>query len=168
MKSDLLPKLIPVVCLIFVLLTGAWTSGYSGTNDQCFEAQIGQLDIKQINYSNPSKNAYLLDCSFASDVGEVDQTNAEVERKRRNKRRVAQFLLSKNIDIKYINKYGTTLLDSVILSEQPESWKLKIVKLLIKRGVDVSHRNSAGYTAIDYAKFANNKKIVEHLSKVKR
>jgi len=168
MKSDLLPKLIPVVCLIFVLLTGAWTSGYSGTNDQCFEAQIGQLDIKQINYSNPSKNAYLLDCSFASDVGEVDQTNAEVERKRRNKRRVAQFLLSKNIDIKYINKYGATLLMAVIITEQPDEWKEKTVKLLIKRGVDVSQKNIYGKSAIDLAKIEKNKKIVEILSNVKR
>ena len=73
-----------------------------------------------------------------------------------NKQRIADFLLTRELDVKHINQYGSTMLMSVVISYLSKEWKQKVAKILIDKGVDVRHANQYEKTAVD---FANQKMI---------
>lgn len=137
---------------------------------QCYEAKHGELNIDSIDASSPEHNAYLFDCAVLVSIPPLNKisgaSRSKAERIARKERRVkiANYLLLKNMNYKFKNKYGDTLLMSVVLSSLPDHWKESTVKLLIGKGVDIKAKNNNGYTAMDIAKNNGNIQIVKTLS----
>ncbi len=116
--------------------------------EKCYDAKQGELDLSLGDYSDPFINAYLFDCAVSVTISgpnliSGESKSKEQRRSEKEKRtKIADFLLSKEIDINFKNKYGDTLLMSVISSFLPDEWKKKTVMILIKRGVDVNRKKS--------------------------
>lgn len=112
--------------------------------EQCYEAKHGKLNVNLVNYSDPLNNAYLLDCALSVIISDPGLINGESENKaqrsakKERKTKIADFLLSKELNINFKNEYGDTLLISVIFSFLPDEWKEKTVEILIKKGFDIN------------------------------
>lgn len=138
--------------------------------DQCYEARQGTLNVELIDYSDPLNNSYLLDCAVSVSISEPSSISGKSKSKTQRRAekekniKIADFLLSKEIDINFKNEYGDTLLLSVILSFLPDEWKEKTVKILIKSGVNIMEKNNYGDTAMVLAKYKGNAKIIKILS----
>ena len=74
--------------------------------------------------------------------------------------KTARVLISENADINSKNNIGNTPLILSVLDSNTES-----VKLLLDAGADISIRNNKREQAIELAKQANNKAIIELLDK---
>lgn len=134
------------------------------TNDQCKDATYGRLDSGNVEFKDAGHNAFLLNCSLSVVVPEPDEKQETYDKCMKDKQRLASFLLAKNLDVKYRDSHGNTLLMSVIVSYFPDEWKKKAVKTLIENGCDVNAVNKYGKTASDIARFKQNKQIIKILS----
>ncbi len=160
------------VIYVILLLSGcvltsesiAFTSNQQDHSKECHDAKNGKFNSKTGDYSNPLKNARLLSCAVAVTIGLPDDIKKQRETIRLKKCKLADFLLSKKLDISYTNDNGDSLLMTIIISFLPDEWKENTVKILISKGINIYHKNKSGNTAIDYAKFKGNKKIISILS----
>lgn len=138
--------------------------------EQCYEAKHGKLNVNLVDYSDPLNNSYLFDCAVSvtisgpSLISGESKSKAQRRAEKERKSKIADFLLSKEIDINFKNEYGDTLLMSVISSFLPNEWKEKTVEILIKRGVNINEKNANGDTAMDLAKYKGNANIIKILS----
>jgi len=82
-----------------------------------------------------------------------------------NKKRIANFFINREIDIKYKDNNNTTLLMSTIESYMPKEWKFQAAKILVDKGSDINAKDNYSNTAIELAKYRKEQKIVELLSK---
>ncbi|WP_444996430.1 hypothetical protein [Aliikangiella sp. IMCC44359] len=137
---------------------------------QCNKAKQGKLDLKSLDYSSSMNNAYLFDCVVSVSISSPNMISGESKSKlerqkeKEEKIKIADFLLSKNINTNYTNEYGDTLLITTISSFLPNEWKEKTIKHLIQKGIDVSVKNKNGDSALDLAKYKGTSKMVELLS----
>lgn len=145
-------------------------SNHKYPTEQCYKAKHGELDLNLIDTTDPLNNSYLFDCAVSVTISGPSLISGESKSKairraeKEKKTKIANFLLSKEINIKFKNEYGDTLLMSVISSFLPDEWKEKTVEILIKKGVDINEKNSNGDTAMDLAKYKGNANIIKMLS----
>lgn len=113
-------------------------------------------------------NSYL--CAVAVFIPDPSPISGESKSKeqRMNEKitrtKIADFFLSKEVDVKFRNEYGDTLLMSVVLSFLPDEWKEGAIKHLIRKGVDIEAKNADGDTALDLAKNMKKLNLVNILS----
>lgn len=160
------------VILLFIAVQACGAEEKSAPLDvaddaQCIAARNGELDDKilqkVIAENNAHLNAQLLDCAVQVTIGEAD-TSKEMRRKvLANKQKVANKLLTKNLDVGYVNEYNNTLLMTVIQSFFDDEWKLSTAKKLIDLGVDTNHVNKYNNRALELAKIKKAEDLVKLL-----
>lgn len=131
---------------------------------QCEEARSGELDLRKARNTNRSHNAYLFNCAISVVVPFPDEKAGSLKGTIEKKQQIADFFISKGIDVTYKDETGSTLLMSVIVSYFPREWKIKTVKLLITKGTDVRTKNMFDKTATDLANFMEDPEIFEIVS----
>lgn len=152
---------------IFIISCTAWSSesespiSIDNSNNQCVNAIYGKLDLSNIESTNPSYNSFLLSCSLSAVVPKPDEDRAALDQCMKDKRKLASFLLTTNLDMGFKDSHGSTLLMSVILSHFQDKWKEEAVKILIEKGCDINVVNNYGKTAMELAKFKKNEKIIK-------
>jgi len=76
---------------------------------------------------------------------------------------LADFLISREIDINFKDESGSTLLMSVITSYMPNSWKIRVAKILLPKKSDINVKNKYGKSAIDLARFIEHPEMIKVL-----
>jgi len=110
-------------------------------------------------------NAYLFNCAVSVIVGGPKDDFEQYKKIMNNKKRIANFFINREIDIKYKDNNNTTLLMSTIESYMPKEWKFQAAKILVDKGSDINAKDNYSNTAIELAKYRKEQKIVELLSK---
>ncbi len=136
---------------------------------ECIAAKNGLLDVsanssKSKTENTPRRNSFLFDCAVDVTIAGPKDTKVFRQELQVKKQQIADDLLSKKIDAAYVNAYGNTTLQSVVMSFLSDDWKLKTARKLIELGVDVKHINSFNKTALDLAKQKNSDNLVQLLS----
>lgn len=173
---SLRPNIISLSLLCLSILCSANCSADSSKNKAelsllCEQAKKGTLETIQIDTSNAHTNAYLFDCAVAVVIGEASKISgksgeaAERDLKKSKRAKIADFFLANELDVKYKNQHGNSMLIATVISFLPLEWKEKAVAMLIAKGVNVNEKNDGGKTALDIAKFKNHPNLVKTLSK---
>jgi ankyrin repeat protein len=137
---------------------------------QCVAASRGELDLATVDYGSPEKNAYFFNCAvavFIPDPGPISGESKSKEQRMNEKitrTKIADFFLSKEVDVKFRNEYGDTLLMSVVLSFLPDEWKEGAIKRLIRKGVDINAKNADRDTALDLANHMGKPNLMKILA----
>ncbi len=129
----------------------------------CEKANSGKLQINKLNNLNSHEYAYLLNCVLAPFVAFPDESQLSIRQREEAKQKLADFLLTKNIDTDFRDETESSLLISVIGSYFPKSWKIETTKKLISKGVNVHAKNKYDKSALDLAIFSGDKEIAEIL-----
>lgn len=136
---------------------------------QCEEARFGVLDVSRGDYGNIKINAYLFDCAVGvtisppSPLSGRSKSDAERNTEKNKRMDVAQALLEKGVDVNFTNRYGDTLLISVVSSFLSDEWKENIAIILINQGIDIRRKNQEGITALDLVKHRGTDRLVSIL-----
>lgn len=136
----------------------------SNREDQCDYAMRGELDINKDKSENSERNSYLFNCSIAIVVPLPNESKTSVHERTEKKLKIANFLITKNLDVSFKDETDTNLLMAVIISYMPRDWKLQAAEILLAKGVDIEAKNIYGKTALDLAKFSGDSKMIDFLS----
>lgn len=130
----------------------------------CILARNGELVDSGLARKSKTEIARLFCCAVSIRVADLNETMAQSKLIIERKTRLADQLLSLEMDIHYTDYSDSTLLDVVIMSYLPEAWKEKAVKTLLSRGIDTKHVNQFGKDAKFYATQNGNQKILKLVS----
>lgn len=130
----------------------------------CVLASNGEIVDSGLTRKSKTEIAHLFCCAVSIRVADLNETMAQGKLIVKRKTRLADQLLSLEMDIHYTDYSDSTLLDVVIMSYLPEVWKEKAVKTLLSRGVDSKHVNQFGKDAKFYAMQNGNQKILKLVS----
>jgi hypothetical protein len=167
-RSTILIALIfTTILLLFGFGCAVGDNQNAGSDDpkaQCIAARGGELGPDVIEKSTPAERSHLLSCALSVVVGEADQSKAERDRLLVKKQKVCDAILSKTIDLKFVDEDGNHLLHYVVLSYLPEQWKVNAVGKLMDMGIDTLQSNKHGNTALDLAKLRGAVKVARMLA----
>ncbi len=163
-------KLMPFILATSVLSGCAYSSEKDFFDSdrkkaQCDHAMYGKLDTSLFDSGDPQFNSYVFACSLAIVVPLPNESRISVKNRIKRKLEIADFLMTKNMDVSYKDETDSTLLMTVIISFMPDEWKLDTAKVLIQKGCDVKAKNSYGKTAIILARNREDFEMVSFLSK---
>lgn len=168
--------LVKSICafVLFVLITSSNACAGETNNAKydkentpdCISARKGVVSDSDLANKSKQEVAHLFNCAVSIKVADPNETKTQRKLIVERKTRLADKLLSLEMDVQYTDYSNSTLLDVVIMSHLPEEWKEKAVKVLLEKGVDEKHINQYGKDAKFYAIQSGNQTIVNLVSAV--
>ncbi len=146
----------------------------------CLEAKHGEFEPVSAASLAPAQISFLIDCTilppapppggFSREI--ASEASIATAKKRADKRiaaqqvqriKIADTLLTHEFNPNFISNLGSPLIATMVVSDFPVEWKVRVITLMIEQGADPTVKNPYGLTALDLAKHHKQQKIVELL-----
>lgn len=146
----------------------------------CLEAKHGEFEPTSAASLAPMQISYLVECTILPaapppggySMDTVTEANIAAAKKRADQRiaaerarlvKIAEALMTYEFNPNFINDMGSPLIATMVISDLPVEWRVKVMTSMIEQGADIDVRNQYGLTALDLAKHRKQQEIVELL-----